>query len=433
MTRIALRLLSYWWVLAATVAVGAATYSLWPAASQKAHTPPTFSAAAYDPLICSQPRHVAPTADYVAAVRCDRLKDILLKLRPQFYRPHVIPVSYADHSLRLWGTSVTFQETALPVVTGQLRTRYCFSPSRLFRLLTDNREFAAMYPVAFPLLEHTNGGIAVRFKPVLGKDLERKILPDCESHTDHFLSVFGECGVAVAHPVHAYGGDGSLRDLLYESMWRFSWEQELEFTTAAYLHYLKLPASWQNRFGQEVSVDGLVHRIATKGLSESACLGTHACQTLALAARIDADTPFLTPQTRTEVRARLRLVSGLLDTTATPEGAWTERWLRPDLPRPALEVLAIPDAIRATGHHLEWIAIAPGEVCPAERSVKRAIGFLENALVELTTDYIVDDYPPVSHAGRALALLANVEPFAFVKDVLMTSPQPALSPDNSER
>ena len=85
------------------------------------------------------------------------------------------------------------------------------------------------------------------------------------------------------------------------------------------------------------------------------------------------------------------------------------------------------EVILATGHHLEWLALAPVEVQPPRESIIRAAQWLVQAMREVDARTLDIDYGPFSHAGRALSLWRGNEAFPAWQ---MTMP-PALVPATS--
>ena len=68
-----------------------------------------------------------------------------------------------------------------------------------------------------------------------------------------------------------------------------------------------------------------------------------------------------------------------------------------------------------TGHHLEWLALAPEEVQPPRETVIRAAQWLTRSLREMDEKDLLEAYGPYTHAARALCLWRGVEAFDFWK------------------
>lgn len=69
----------------------------------------------------------------------------------------------------------------------------------------------------------------------------------------------------------------------------------------------------------------------------------------------------------------------------------------------------------ATGHALEWWALAPEEILPPREVIQRAGQWLAKNVMALNDDEIVDKYTFLSHVGRALALWRGHEPLDFIE------------------
>ncbi len=71
------------------------------------------------------------------------------------------------------------------------------------------------------------------------------------------------------------------------------------------------------------------------------------------------------------------------------------------------------EALLCTGHHLEWISLAPPEFCPTEAAIERAAGFITATLPTHSYGTITASYAPFSHAARSVALLKLVDAAAY--------------------
>ena len=71
--------------------------------------------------------------------------------------------------------------------------------------------------------------------------------------------------------------------------------------------------------------------------------------------------------------------------------------------------------IIATGHHLEWLAIAPRELHPPREQILKAADWIIKATIETPDDVIEAQYTFFSHVGSGLALWRGTRPSAFWK------------------
>ncbi|MFV0443836.1 MAG: hypothetical protein ACK5Q5_09720 [Planctomycetaceae bacterium] len=310
----------------------------------------------------------------------------------------------ATHALRLWGRESTFEDG--PVVPDFLpHARWRFSSPTLIAFLLDEDVYDSFYPGAQGLLARSAAGIAVRQGPRNSSDIPVTSWPDCEAHVDKVLSVLGEIGISSTHPVVVEHKAGTVEDLVADSLSRFVRGQEVEFSLKAYLHYLDVPAEWKNRYGDECSIGPLVVEVAVRPPGSGACLGIHVLHAAALALRVDDQKPFL-GEDRPLVEEALRTAAAMLERSQTSQGDWPANWTG-DLADDGLIVTdgSVMGSIRSTGHHLEWIALAPEELVPSDESIGRAIDYLVSAMTTLPGENYYTHFAPLSHAARALVLL----------------------------
>lgn len=360
-----------------------------------------------DSHIRTEPRQITPTNSFQSEISTVDLELILSKVQP--FSPKPFPsIVMATHALRLWGSTKLFDEGVI-VPDGYHFKVWRFSCPTLLNTVLDHGKFREYFPNGDPLLMPSPHGITVRFKT--GNFLDRQITtwPDCEAHIDKVLSVLGEVGISSNQVVKAPGKEGCVRDIVRDAAMRVEPTQELEFTLKGLLYYLDLPANWQNRFGRRIELSKLICEIASKVPSDGACLGIHVTQVVALAIRIDDEEPFLGAD-REFLLEYLRNVCRSLERSQLPSGAWPGNW--------SLKgrdwVVGQGESneaqqIRATGHHLEWIAIAPSTLRPDEKVIIKAIRFLSASLKELDADNYYHNYTPLTHAARSLVLLSGYD------------------------
>ena len=368
-----------------------------------------------EPTYRSRPRQVTPTRRFQDSVDRLLLLNVLDKLRPLSPK-NKLSVTMATHALRLWGTEADLPDraTTSPALAGGA---WQFSPSTMLSVLLDGNEFQKMYPNGPPLLTWHRSGVFVR--AFGGRFGERpvNVWPDCEYHCDKIISVLAEIGVPADREVRAEGMVGTVKDLLRGATSRFSRNQELEFSAKAFLLYLQLPATWTNRLGEEVSVNRIIQKIGQSGLGSGACLGTHRCQAMALALRIDESERFLGEADRRDLERHLHLVSQSLTDRQNDDGSWPPNW-HPGV-KSSADLAAdgeLATRIRVAGHHLEWIAIAPARFTPPDHVVRKAIHYLQRTMSGLSPRFQFEHFPLLTHAARALVLLAGCENSAVLSE-----------------
>ena len=217
------------------------------------------------------------------------------------------------------------------------------------------------------------------------------------------------------YPITGAGGvKGTLKDVISDDAARLLDGVELEFVSCGLSRYAETGEPWRDRFGEEHSFDSVAELLLSRAPGVGACGGLHVYHALAVLIRVDEVKPLLKPITRTRVMARLAGVSEALQNAQEENGSWGWTWAeRAGLgPSPAIpdnyDLDHIPTLV-ATGHNLEWIAIAPKRYRPTEQTIRKAAGYLVRNWDAYTTALSRDWrlYPPMTHAARAVLLLAK--------------------------
>ena len=95
------------------------------------------------------------------------------------------------------------------------------------------------------------------------------------------------------------------------------------------------------------------------------------------------------------------------------DGYWDKNWhnLKADAKDEDMALGGpLPRRILATGHALEWWAMAPEELHPPRDTLIRAGQWLVREIDQMSDKSIADNYTFLSHAGRALALWRGETP-----------------------
>src|SRR5690606_16031429 len=98
------------------------------------------------------------------------------------------------------------------------------------------------------------------------------------------------------------------------------------------------------------------------------------------------------------------------------EGYWHGNW---SLGAAAKNVATDDEDYRrviATGHHLEWLAIAPPELHPPRESLRRAARWLIDETLSVPEETLRERYTFYSHVGNALALWRGTHPATFWRE-----------------
>lgn len=334
------------------------------------------------PMFRNEPRRIASGKDLPLAITDEQLGAVLHKLRPRLGR-ETPKINFVDHALRMWGDDVTFEEEGV------------LSGAEMRDLLVDHKVFEQRWgKKQRPLLIHDERGLAVRTQQ--GKSTS--------SHVDHTLATLAEIGLCLDDQVRTPVSDATVRDMLETAIKRFQLNQaEYEWTALACALYAEDLNGWVTREGQSLTLDLVADRIIREKPNEGVCYGNHRLFTLAMLLRIDEETAWFTPKGRAAVVAHLREMTARLVTTQAADGYWDSNW--PGLHEPADEKQqAVSRRLLATGHALEWWAMAPDELQPPRETIVRAAQWLVREVEKLDESEVTKNYTFLTHVGRALAL-----------------------------
>ncbi|MDM4017210.1 hypothetical protein [Roseiconus lacunae] len=348
------------------------------------------------PILRDRPRVVGPLYDYPFAVSDDHLATVLYKLRPRF-NEQPTKVNFIDHAIRMWGTNAQFDDESL-------------SGKRMLSLLINDDVFARMWDPHTPLLRLVDQGIAVTTQSGRAS----------VSHVDHLMGTLCEIGVPLSQTVKTSTGIGTVRDVLAYGLNQFCVNQrEYEWTALATAFYATSGAGWYTCEGQEIDFNTFADRLMRQEQPEGVCYGQHRLYTLTMLLRIDDQMqsegviPLLTDLTRQRVIDYLLVINQRLLCSQSAEGFWDGNW--PDASRtvPDPTTNQLSRRILATGHVLEWWAMAPEELQPPRESIIRATQWLTREIIAMDRATIEKKFTFLSHAGRALALWRGGLPSQF--------------------
>jgi hypothetical protein len=347
------------------------------------------------PLAHTEPVRVEPLQDDPRVVTDEQLLAVLTRLRPRLKGENP-KINHVDHALRFWGVEAKFRDPE------------CLSGAEMRDLLLDHRRFAKAWDKAPPLLMTTAGGVRVRTQEGLAT----------ASHTDHTLGCLAEAGVPLDHPVLTPRGKTNIRAMLEQSLRDFSLNQiEYEWSALAYNLYLEPTPGWISTEGQEITFDRVAERLMRQRPEQGVCMGNHRLHALVMLLRTEGATPRLSPEMRQRVVAHLQDATRRLVASQRPEGYWLIDWPygagRPL--EPGQDTLS--NRILATGHALEWWALAPEEVQPPRETVIRAGQWLARTVLEMEDRNIQANYTFLSHAGRALSLWRGRFPSQYADQI----------------
>jgi len=339
------------------------------------------------PKLANKPRTILPQHDWPMVVTDQQLAVVLKKIHPKF--PTLPPkTNFVDHALRMWGTSIEFQDGSL-------------SGQQMRELLLNHELFESVWGTNEPaLLNETEFGVAVRTQE--GRSTV--------SHVDHLIGTLSEVGTTLDHPIRLNGRDGEVRELFDHMFKSFALNQkEYEWTAVAWAFYADGPSTWYTNDRQEITFDSVARRMMRQDQPQGVCYGQHRLYSLTMMLRADDQAqqngePLLQSGTRGEIVDYLKSMTAALYRNQTVEGYWDANW--PDINQPIGDPQTDPLSRRilATGHTLEWWAMAPSELLPPRETVARAGQWLARVIGEMEPKKVEKNYTFLTHAARALAL-----------------------------
>ncbi|MFO0819858.1 MAG: hypothetical protein U1A77_18050 [Pirellulales bacterium] len=336
------------------------------------------------PTFEREPIRIESTYNNPLVVTDEQLEAVLHKLRPRFNKTQP-KINYVDHALRFWGVDAKFDEPD------------CLSGEDLRKVLTDHRVFAERWgDKTRPLLVVKNGMLSVRTQQGNAT----------ASHVDHTLASLAEAGTPLDYELVVPGQWVRMQALLASAIQKFEInQQEYEWTTLAAALYAVDGRPWYAADGERMDFDRCARRMMRQQYQQGVCYGNHRLYTLVMLLRIDEHKQLLSPEVREEIMAHLREATGRLIASQSPEGYWDQNW--PNAKTTAKdEKLDSPLSRRilATGHALEWWALAPEELHPPREVLVRAGQWLVIEIDKMDTASVEKNYTFLSHAGRALKL-----------------------------
>jgi len=335
------------------------------------------------PIVREKALKIAPLYDRPDLVSDEDLAAVLKQVRPKFPREKLKP-NHVEHALRIWGVEAVFEDPA--ILSGQELKEV---------LLNHGKYLASWNPRMAPLLIEEPEGVAIRW----GSD-------ECASvHHDHLLACLSEAGVSLDEPVYTPGQSRTINDVLQLSLRDLQLdERETEWSALAYALWLPDQKSWRNREGRTISFDLLAERLIRGKQYVGVCLGTHRIYTLVALLRLDEEYRILSPTTRSAIRDHLLKIREELIDSQYADGHWESNWPEGKQADTSKTRDELYKQVIGTGHHLEWMAIAPREYHVPDDRIARAIRWVTKTTVETAEEKLLERYTFYSHVGGALAL-----------------------------
>jgi hypothetical protein len=401
------RLLTSGFVAVQVVVVAAFAGSLCAVSSQtRDKVRRTLTGRAAYPVVTiedDQPLRVEPLYDDPDLVSDEELAAVLEKIRPKFPLQKMRP-NHVEHALRTWGIDATFAEPGI------------LSGIEMRDFLIDHSKFITSWGKETPaLLQPERQGVAIRWGKVEGASV----------HHDHLLASLTEAGITRSQPIYAPGRQtATLDDILQQALLDVRLdEREVEWSVMAFALWLPPNKSWTTADGRQMSFDLLAKRLIRGHNRFGVCSGTHRVYSLMLLARIDemmrtsghadAEDGLLSDPVLEDVYEHLAAVRDLISVSQFDEGYWPANWYD------GAEAVAFPNddedyrKVIATGHHLEWLAIAPEMLHPPREQIRKAAKWIIQDTLQQSDETLSEHYTFYSHVGNALALWRKTRPADF--------------------
>lgn len=349
------------------------------------------------PELRDKPLTIKPLYNRPKVVSDADLQTVLYKLRPQLRGPRP-RINHVDHALRFWGVEAKFADPK------------CLSGQEMRMILTDHRLFRRLWGSRTPsLMDKTLYGIRTRVQEG----------GNTSSHVDHTVASLVEVGTPLDYPVITENGETEFRQLVKHAIGDFSLNQlEYEWTAMVFALYMPTDQTWLTKEGQRVSFDKLAERIMRQRLTQGVCFGNHRLYSLTMLVRIDEQQKIFSPEMRTRVLDHLKNVTKtLIKTQNKKEGFWDRNWDGRPWDDSWNDQAPRSRRVLATGHALEWWAIAPKELLPPPEVIERAGQWIVKTVKDMTASEIKSGYTFLTHAGRAMALWRGKFPHEVYKPV----------------
>lgn len=344
-----------------------------------------------------QPLVIAPRFADERVVTDEQLVAVLARVKPP---ANSVSTNNFVHALRLWGARADFGDPQVP--TGRELREYFLNDAGFRGFAGDD---------APPLFYKGRHGIEVR-----GYDDATTNRATSSFHTDDLIATLAEIGTPLDTPLVLRDGNASVKDLLAAALARFQLEQfEYEWTAIAYARYVFPQREWRNKFGERITVDALVNEIVSHPPQLGPCNGLHRLEALAVLQRANEQHQTLSVNTKFKLLLYMKRATSALALSQSAEGYWTREWPSgaQALNASTENAPSLHDKLLVTGHHLEWLALAPEEVQPPRETIIRAAQWLARTLVEMDEKDLLAAYGPYTHAARSLCLWRGVDPYEF--------------------
>lgn len=344
----------------------------------------------------NEPLVITPLYDDPEVVSDEELAAVLKQVQPRFDAAKLKP-NFVEHALRTWHADAKFQNPKL--LDGADMRDFLLDHGRFVQSWGEKEE---------SLLEARPVGVFVRW----GKEFANS----ASVHHDHLLACLTEARVPADHPVRAPGRPNqTMRDVINQAIYDFDLdERETEWSAMAFgLWLAPQQKEWINGQHRQLSFDLIAERQIRGHKQLGVCGGTHRVYSLVVLLRLDDEYKILSPEMRQRSVDYVKSVRDLLLVTQFEDGHWPYNW--PDGEDAVKKPTEAPmsRAVIATGHHLEWLSIAPEEFQIPRDRVKKAARWIIDKTVQSSRKEIQSNFTFFSHVGNALAMWRKTRPADF--------------------
>lgn len=350
-------------------------------------------------MIITRPIQVRPLEDRTFVLgeplTSERWNSISRKFIPN---RNVSDVSYLLHHLLNWGQHSQFPQSAVAL-----------SGPKMLAILAEGQS-DPLYLPRRPLLYRDHDGRSRLARP--GEIAS-------ESHPDQILASFASLGLPSTFVLHSEDASASIADLIEDAMSNFHLHGELEWTIIALASYAPTSKTWTNRWGRIYSFDAIAEHLLSQPIEEGACNGTHKLFALAVLLRVNSEQRLISPKTHILITNYLADCISRLSAHQRISGQWTPDWphplASPDQEKYDQAIFGEARMVQVTGHHLEWLAIAPRDLNISLETSSRALKWCLGALERVKS---VDETVlcPYSHCFRILQRFQNTTTSRSLED-----------------
>ncbi len=221
-----------------------------------------------------------------------------------------------------------------------------------------------------------------------------------EKHRDETISILGEIGIPSNRQIVVWDQTTTVAETVRAAAVNCDLNQELDFSVAVFAYYLPPQRTWTNKFGEEISFDILCDRLCDRPLGTGGCGGCHAMYSLAIVLSADRHHEILSEASRRKVRSTLAQAIHTLQETQREDGTWDLHWFDPKAPQER----DLSTTTMATGHTLEWLAVAPPDIMNDPEMVSRGCEGALRLLMDAPQTLLDTEYNYYTHVANALKL-----------------------------